>query len=137
MRRNAPCVKRISANPVVSGVFWQTQTDPEGPDEVRYRRPWWVLATLVLDWLLVLVLLPAGLLLLVPFFFLFYVVLAQYIVFVSPVLILGNLLAFVWAIRRRQAGTVALSIVSLFATVASFLILLLWQGQIVVFGIGF
>lgn len=117
-------------------VFWDEQTGPD-EEEVRYRRPWWVIATAAIDWIIVLAIVPAGLMVLFPFFFLFYVMLAQWLVFVSPVLVAANALTFLWALRRRQAGMVTLAIVSIFATVASFLVVLAWQAQIVVFGIGF
>lgn len=117
-------------------IFWDEQSEPE-EEEVRYRRPWWVIATAVIDWIILLAVLPAALMVLVPFFFLFYVMLAGWLVFVSPVLVAINALMFVWGLRRKQAGTVTLAIVGIFVTLASFLIVLAWQAQIVILGIGF
>lgn len=118
-------------------VFWDEQADPDEEDEVHYRRPWWLIAIAAVDWLIVLAIVPAGLMVLFPFFFLFYVMLAQWLVFVSPLLVAANALVFVWALRRRQAGTLTLAIVTIFAALASFLVVLAWQAQIVVLGIGF
>lgn len=120
----------------MTDVFWDEQTGPE-EEEVRYRRPWWVIATAAVDWVIVLAIVPAGLMVLFPFFFLFYVMLAQWLVFASPVLAAINIMMFVWGLRRRQAGIVTLAIVAIFATLTSFLVVWAWQAQIVVLGIGF
>lgn len=120
----------------MTDIFWDEQTDPE-EEEVHHRRPWWVIATAAVDWIILLAVLPAALMVLFPFFFLFYVMLAGWLVFISPVLLVINALMFGWALRRKQAGTVTLGIVGIFLTLVSFLIVLAWQGQFVILGIGF
>lgn len=120
----------------MSDVFWDAQ-DPEDDveeSELRYRRPWWVTAGAVVNLLLLFAIVPAGMLALIPFFFLIYVYLAQVLVWVSPLLVLMNSAVFWWSFRRKQAATTALSALGLAFVAVSFVVLMLWQAQIVILG---
>lgn len=122
----------------MSNVFWDEQEhDDVEESELRYRRPWWVTAVAALDLLILFAVIPIGILALIPFFFLIYVYLAQLIVWVSPLLVLLNIAAFWWSFRRKQAATTALAALGLAFVAVSFVVLRLWQAQIVIFGIGF
>lgn len=123
----------------MSDVFWDAQDpddDIEEESELRYRRPWWVTVGAVVDLLLLLAIVPAGILSLIPFFFLIYVYLAQVIVWISPALVLMNIAVFWWSFRRKQAATTALAALGLAFVAVSFVVLMLWQAQIVIFGVG-
>lgn len=125
----------------MSDVFWDAQdADGDGDAEVselRYRRPWWVTAVALVDLLLLLAIVPVGIFALIPFFFLIYLYLAQLIIWASPLLVLMNIAVFWWSFRRKQAATTALAAVGLAFVAVSFVVVTLWQSQIVIFGIGF
>lgn len=123
----------------MSDVFWDAQdpADDVEESELKYKRPWWVTAGAILDLLLLFAIVPVGILALIPFFFLIYVYLAQLIVWVSPALVLLNVAIFWWSFRRKQAATTALAALGLAFVAVSFVVLMLWQAQIVIFGIGF
>ncbi|WP_028279176.1 hypothetical protein [Arthrobacter sp. H5] len=123
----------------MSDVFWDAQdpADEVEESELKYKRPWWVTAGAILDLLLLFAIVPVGILALIPFFFLIYVYLAQLIVWVSPALVLLNVAVFWWSFRRKQAATTALAALGLAFVAVSFVVLMLWQAQIVIFGIGF
>ncbi len=123
----------------MSNVFWDAQddTDDDGESELRYRRPWWVSGGAVIDLLLLLAIVPVGILSLIPFFFLIYIYLAQVLVWVSPLLVGLNAAIFWWSFRRKQAATTALAALGLAFVAVSFVVLLLWQAQLVILGIPF
>ncbi|WP_323958824.1 hypothetical protein GC088_09700 [Arthrobacter sp. JZ12] len=123
----------------MSDVFWDAQEpdDVEEESELKYKRPWWVTVGAVVNLLLLFAVIPAGFLALIPFFFLIYVYFAQMVVWISPALIVLNAAVFWWSFRRKQAATTALAALGLAIVAVSFVVLMLWQAQIVIFGIGF
>lgn len=123
----------------MSDVFWDAQDPDEDVEEseLKYKRPWWVTAGAIINLLLLFAIVPAGFLALIPFFFLIYVYFAQIIVWVSPAIVLLNVAVFWWSFRRKQAATTALAALGLAFVAVSFVVLMLWQSQIVIFGIGF
>lgn len=122
----------------MSDVFWDAQEpdDAEEESELRYKRPWWVTIGVIVNLLLLFAVVPAGFLALIPFFFLIYVYFAQILVWISPVLVLLNIAVFWWSFRRKQAATTALAALGLAFVAVSFVVLMLWQAQIVILGIG-
>lgn len=123
----------------MSDVFWDAQEpdDVEEESELRYKRPWWVTIGAIVNLLLLFAVVPAGFLALIPFFFLIYVFFAQILVWISPVLVLLNIAVFWWSFRRKQAATTALAALGLAFVAVSFVVLMLWQAQIVILGIRF
>lgn len=123
----------------MSDVFWDAQDPDEDVEEseLKYKRPWWITAGAIINLLLLFAIVPAGFLALIPFFFLIYVYFAQIIVWVSPAIVLLNVAVFWWSFRRKQAATTALAALGLAFVAVSFVVLMLWQSQIVIFGIGF
>lgn len=123
----------------MSDVFWDAQEpdDVDEESELKYKRPWWVTVGAIVNLLLLFAVVPAGFLALIPFFFLIYVFFAQVLVWISPVLVLLNAAVFWWSFRRKQAATTALAALGLAFVAVSFVVLLLWQAQIVILGIGF
>ncbi|WP_458115298.1 hypothetical protein [Arthrobacter sp. D2-10] len=123
----------------MSDVFWDAQEpdDVEEGSELRYKRPWWVTAGAVVNLLLLFAVVPAGFLALIPFFFLIYVFFAQILVWISPVLILLNIAVFWWSFRRKQAATTALAALGLAFVAVSFVVLMIWQSEIVILGVRF
>ncbi|BBE23297.1 hypothetical protein MN0502_21800 [Arthrobacter sp. MN05-02] len=121
----------------MSDVFWSAQDDDEEgePSELRYRRPWWVTAGALVDLVLLLVVVPAGILSLLPFVFLVYVFFAQVLVWISPVLLLLNAAIFRWSFRRKQAATTALAALGIAFVVLAFVVVRLWQSPVVVLGL--
>lgn len=120
----------------MSDVFWESQEDEEPEvSELRYRRPWWVTAVALLDLLLLLVVVPVGVLSLIPFVFLVYVFFAQVLVWVSPVLLLLNIAVFWWSFRRKQAATTALAALGIAFVTLAFVVVRLWQAPVVVLGL--
>ncbi|MFJ6278357.1 hypothetical protein SAMN04488693_103253 [Arthrobacter subterraneus] len=123
----------------MSDVFWDAQDsdDEVEESELRYKRPWWVTVGAIVNLLLLFAVVPAGFLALIPFFFLIYVYFAQILVWISPVLILLNIAVFWWSFRRKQAATTALAALGLAFVAVSFVVLMLWQSQIIILGIRF
>ncbi|RJU02991.1 hypothetical protein D6T65_02490 [Arthrobacter frigidicola] len=123
----------------MSNVFWEAQEESEHSDEseLRYKRPWWVTLGAVVDLLLLFAIVPVGILSLIPFFFLIYIYLAQVLVWISPVLLLLNAAVFWWSFRRKQAGTTALAALGIAFVTVSFVVVALWQAQVVILGIRF
>jgi hypothetical protein len=123
----------------MSDVFWDAQEpdDVEEESELKVKRPWWVTVGAIANLLLLFAVVPAGFLALIPFFFLIYVYFAQILVWISPVLVLLNIAVFWWSFRRKQAATTALAALGLAFTAVSFVVLMLWQAQIVILGIPF
>ena len=120
----------------MSDVFWETQEDggPE-PSELRYRRPWWVTLGALVDLVLLLIVVPVGILSLIPFVFLVYVFFAQVLVWISPVLLVLNGAIFWWGFRRKQAATTALAALGIAFVTLAFVIVRLWQSPVVVLGV--
>ena len=123
----------------MSDVFWDAQDsdDEVEESELRYKRPWWVTVGAIVNLLLLFAVVPAGFLALIPFFFLIYVYFAQILVWISPVLILLNIAVFWWSFRRKQAATTALAALGLAFVAVSFVVLMLWQSQIIILGMRF
>jgi hypothetical protein len=123
----------------MSDVFWAAQEETDQPEqsEIRYRRPWWVSLGALVDLLLLFAIVPVGILSLIPFFFLIYIYLAQLLVWISPVLLLVNTAIFWWSFRRKQAATTALAALGIAFVTVSFVVVALWQAQIVILGIPF
>jgi hypothetical protein len=123
----------------MSDVFWAAQEETDQPEqsEIRYRRPWWVSLGALVDLLLLFAIVPVGILSLIPFFFLTYIYLAQLLVWISPVLLLVNTAIFWWSFRRKQAATTALAALGIAFVTVSFVVVALWQAQIVILGIPF
>ena len=123
----------------MSDVFWDAQDsdDEVEESELRYKRPWWVTVGAIVNLLLLFAVVPAGFLALITFFFLIYVYFAQILVWISPVLILLNIAVFWWSFRRKQAATTALAALGLAFVAVSFVVLMLWQSQIIILGIRF
>jgi hypothetical protein len=120
----------------VSGVFWEAQErdhDSE-PSELTYGRPWWVTVGVLIDLLLLMVVVPVGILSLIPFVFLVYVYFAQVLVWISPVLLLWNTAVFWWSFRRKQAASTALAALGIAFVVLSLVVVRLWQSPVVVLG---
>lgn len=117
----------------MSGTFWEPQ--PETEDDAGVRKPVWAWAVTVLDLLIVLAVVPVVILVVVPFFAVYYLYLAYVLVWIAPVLVIANIALFLWAFRRKAAGMTALSILSLFFVAVSWVVLILWQAPVVVFGI--
>lgn len=121
----------------MSDVFWDAQEDdgePE-PSELTFRRPWWVTFGAVVNLVVLLVVVPVGVLSLIPFVFLVYVFFAQVLVWISPVMLLMNAVILWWSIRRRQAATTALAAVGIAFVTLAFVVVNLWQSPVVVLGI--
>lgn len=123
----------------MSDIFWkaQEQTDQPEVSEIRYKRPLWVTLGAVVDLLLLFAVVPVGILSMIPFFFLIYIYLAQVLVWISPVLLLLNIAIFWWSFRRKQAATTALAGLGIAFVTVSFVVVALWQAQIVILGISF
>ncbi|WP_104118110.1 hypothetical protein [Arthrobacter sp. B1805] len=120
----------------MSDVFWEAQEDGEPePSELTYKRPWWVTAGALVDLILLLVVVPVGILSLIPFVFLVYVYFAQLLVWISPVMLLLNIAIFWWSFRRKQAGTTALAALGIAFVTLAFVVVRLWQSPIVILGI--
>ena len=120
----------------MSDIFWETQEDdgPE-PSELTYRRPWWVTLGALVDLILLLVVVPVGVLSLIPFVFLVYVYFAQLLVWISPVLLVLNVAIFWWSFRRKQAATTALAALGIAFVTLAFVVVRLWQAPIVILGL--
>jgi hypothetical protein len=120
----------------VSDVFWDAQDEEEPePSELTYRRPWWVTLGAVVDLVLLLVVVPVGILSLIPFVFLVYVFFAQVLVWISPVLLVLNALIFWWSFTRKQAATTALAALGIAFVTLAFVVVRLWQAPIVILGL--
>ncbi|CEA08620.1 hypothetical protein BN1051_01977 [Arthrobacter saudimassiliensis] len=117
----------------MSGTFWEPQEEEE--TEVKTRIPLWCWPVIVLDLLLVLALAPVAILVVVPFFAVYWIALAQFVVWISPLLAAVNIAQFAWAFRRRQAGITGLSILGVLMTVVAWIMVLAWQAPVVVFGV--
>ncbi|GAA1341674.1 hypothetical protein [Arthrobacter roseus] len=120
----------------MSSVFWEVSPDEEIED-VPPVRPLGVTIMVAVDLLLLLLIIPAGMLSLFPFAFLIYIYLAQILVWLSPVLIVPNLLAFLWGFRRKRAAVTALTALAIAFTGVSVIVVLLWQAPIVILGVNF
>ncbi len=123
----------------MSDVFWEAQepTDDVEESELKYKRPWWVTVGAIVNLLLLFAMVPAGILALIPFLFLIYVYFAQIIIWISPLLVVLDVAMFWWSFRRKQAATTALAALGLAFVAVSFVVLLLWQSEIIVLGIRF
>lgn len=120
----------------MSDVFWDAQDEEEPePSELAYRRPWWVTLGAVVDLVLLLVVVPVGILSLIPFVFLVYVFFAQVLVWISPVLLILNAFIFWWSFRRKQAATTALAALGIAFVTLAFVVVRLWQAPIVILGL--
>ena len=119
----------------MSGTFWEPHAEEEVvADE---RKPVWAWIIAAVDLLIVLAVVPVVILVVVPFFVLFYVYLAQVLVWVSPVLLAANVLLFMWSFRRKFAGMTALAILSVLFVLLSGVVLVLWGAPVTVFGMTF
>ena len=119
----------------MSGTFWEAQA--EEPEQRGPRKPVWAWVVTVLDLLIVAAVVPVVILVVVPFFVLFYVFLAQVLVWISPVLLIANAVLFVWAFQRKYAGMTALAILSVLFVLLSGLLVVLWGVPFTVFGLTF
>lgn len=120
----------------MSDVFWDAQDEEEPePSELTSRRPWWVTLGAVVDLVLLLVVVPVGILSLIPFVFLVYVFFAQVLVWISPVLLILNALIFWWSFTRKQAATTALAALGIAFVTLAFVVVRLWQAPIVILGL--
>ncbi|MFC3299774.1 hypothetical protein FJV46_11370 [Arthrobacter agilis] len=121
----------------MSDVFWDAQEDDDEPEqsELTFRRPWWVTVGAVVDLLILLVVVPVGVLSLIPFVFLVYVFFAQVLVWISPVLVVVNAAILWWSVRRRQAATTALAALGIAFVTLAFVVVNLWQSPVVVLGV--
>ncbi|WP_312179047.1 hypothetical protein [Arthrobacter sp.] len=119
----------------MSGTFWESQPEEEVPPSPR--KPVWAWAITVLDLLIVVAVLPVVILVVVPFFVVFYVYLAQVLVWISPVLLVANAILFGWAFRRKYAGMTALAILSVLFVLLAGLVLVVWGTPLTVFGLTF
>ena len=117
----------------MSGTFWEPQE--EEAVEEKTRIPFWAWPIIVLDLLIVLALAPVAILVVVPFFAVYWIALAQFVVWISPLLAVANVVQFVWAFRRRQAGITGLSILGVLMAVLAWILVLIWQAPVVVFGV--
>ena len=84
---------------------------------------------------LLLVVVPVGILSLIPFVFLVYVFFAQVLVWISPVLLILNALIFWWSFTRKQAATTALAALGIAFVTLAFVVVRLWQAPIVILGL--
>ena len=123
----------------MSDVFWEPQEDDDEPEpsELTSRRPWWVTTGAVIDLVLLLVVVPVGILSLIPFMFLVYIFFAQILVWISPVMLVLNIAIFWWSFRRKQAGTTALAALGIAFVTLAFVVVRLWQSPLVVLGVTF
>ncbi|MBD8044232.1 hypothetical protein H9638_10480 [Arthrobacter sp. Sa2BUA2] len=119
----------------MSGTFWEPQA--ELPEQRGPRKPVWAWAVTLLDLLIVAAVAPVVILVVVPFFVVFYVYLAQVLIWISPVLLAANAVLFVWAFRRKYAGMTALSILSVLFVLLAAVVLVLWGTPFTVFGLTF
>ncbi|MCU1633439.1 MAG: hypothetical protein JWM61_2091 [Micrococcaceae bacterium] len=120
----------------MSDVFWEAQEDEEPePSELTYRRPWWVTVGALVDLILLMIVVPVGILSLIPFVFLVYVFFAQVLVWISPILILLNASIFWWSFRRKMAATTALAALGIAFVTLAFVVVRLWQAPIVILGL--
>lgn len=119
----------------MSGTFWEPQ--PEEEAAAGERKPLWAWVIAAVDLLIVAAVVPVVILVVVPFFVVFYVYLAQLLVWVSPLLLAANALLFGWAFRRKYAGMTALAILSVLFVFVAALVLLLWGAPFTVFGLTF
>ncbi|MEB7449335.1 hypothetical protein [Arthrobacter koreensis] len=119
----------------MSGTFWEAQPEEEAPEQGR--KPLWAWTVAAIDLLVVAAVVPVVILVAVPFFVVFYVYLAQLLVWISPVLVAANAVLFGWAFRRKYAGMTALAILSVLFVLLSVLVLLLWGAPVTVFGLTF
>ncbi|UPO75566.1 hypothetical protein [Arthrobacter sp. Helios] len=119
----------------MSGTFWEPQA--EQPEERGPRKPVWAWAVTVLDLLIVLAVAPIVILVAVPFFAVFYIYLAQVLVWISPLLLVANAVLFGWAFRRKYAGMTALAILSVLFVLLAAVVLVLWGTPFTVFGLTF
>lgn len=120
----------------MSDVFWDAQDDDEPePSELTFKRPWWVTIGAVVDLILLLVVVPVGILSLIPFVFLVYVFFAQLLVWISPVVLVLNIAIFWWSFRRKQAATTALAALGIAFVTLAFVVVGLWQSPVVILGI--
>ncbi|MDK1327211.1 hypothetical protein [Arthrobacter sp. zg-Y1143] len=119
----------------MSGTFWEAQE--ETAEEASARKPVWAWAVAVIDLLIVLAIVPVVILVVVPFFAVYYLYLAHLLVWAAPALVLANVALFLWAFRRKAAGMTALSILSVFFVALSWVLLIVWRAPVVVFGITF
>ncbi len=120
----------------MSSVFWEAGPDDEVED-VPPHRPLGVSIIVAVNLLILLLIIPAGMLSLFPFAFLIYVYLAQILVWLSPVIVVPNLLVFLWGFRRKRAAVTALTALGVAFTGVAVVVVLLWQAPIVILGIGF
>lgn len=124
----------------MSEVFWDAQDEDDEeiePSELTYKRPWWVTIGAVVDLVMLLVVVPVGILSLIPFVFLVYIYFAQVLVWISPVMLALNAAIFWWSFRRRQAATTALAALGIAFVTLAFVVVRLWQAPVVVLGITF
>jgi len=121
----------------VSDVSWEAQEDVDEPEqsELTYKRPWWVTIGAVVDLILLLIVVPVGILSLIPFVFLVYVFFAQVLVWISPALLVLNIVIFWWSFRRKQAAVTALAALGIAFVTLAFVVVNLCQAPIVVLGI--
>ncbi|MER1996760.1 MAG: hypothetical protein ABTA24_09730 [Arthrobacter sp.] len=119
----------------MSGTFWEPQPEEEAVEDPR--KPVWAWLIAAVDLLIVAAVVPVVILVAAPFFVLFYVYLAQLLVWVSPLLLGANVLLFGWAFRRRYAGMTALAILSVLFVLVAALVVLLWGAPFTVFGLTF
>lgn len=119
----------------MSGTFWEPQPEEDAP--AAERKPLWAWTVAAIDLLIVAAVVPVVILVVVPFFVVFYVYLAQILVWVSPLLLAANAVLFGWAFRRKFAGMTALAILSVLFVLLSALVLVLWGAPITVFGLTF
>ena len=122
----------------MSSAFWESQLqEVDESSEEQARKPLWAWAVTVLDLLVVAAVAPVVILVAVPFFAVFYVYLAQILVWSSPVLLAANAVLFVWAFRRKYAGMTGLAILSVLFVLLSALLVVLWGAPFTVFGMTF
>ena len=119
----------------MSGTFWEAQAEEDAPEQVR--KPIWAWVIAAVDLLVVAAVLPVVILVAAPFFVVFYVYLAQLLLWASPVLLVANVVLFGWAFRRKYAGMTVLAILSVLFVFLAGLVVVLWGAPFTVFGLTF
>ncbi|GAA1352230.1 hypothetical protein GCM10009595_14780 [Falsarthrobacter nasiphocae] len=103
------------------------------------RRPLWVTASVIVNVLIFVALLPFMMVLLFPPFAVYFVELARIIVWISPLLLVGDALALAWGFPRKRPVVTGFSLLGLVFVAVSFAITLYAAGgqPVTVLGIPF
>ena len=132
---------RAHAEEAGGGIFGGSHADDDpahGP--LGGRPPFWVWIPVVLDVFILVALLPAVIVLLFPPFFVYFVELAKILVWISPLLIAGNVAALVWGFPRRRPVITGFALLGLAFVGLAFAVAVYASGgrdPITVFGVPF